>query len=363
MILTLSSSIFGTATAWRRRWYARHPLRRSRLSCPVISVGNLRAGGSGKTPVVESLARLLAAEGERPAVLSRGYARLKAADGVTVVSDGAHVISDLDHAGDEPLMLARSLPGVSVLVGPDRYLSGRFAERRLGATVHLLDDGFQHLSLARDIDLLLLDEGDLADRVLPRGRLREPLAAAACADAVLTPSSSDPVLERFRSVVSSRTVFQVHRTLERPHWLSSREPAVLDRTQRFCAVAGIARPERFFEDLRTAGWAIAETVTFRDHHRYTADDIHRIERAARAAGAAGVVTTEKDAVRLENLVQPDLQVAVFPLTARIEPAEFVDWLRGRLQAARLRPTDAGVPLPSTAHEPWSARSEVRGSER
>ena len=132
------------------------PSRRRRLSQPVVSVGNLRVGGSGKTPIVAHIARLLLERGERPAILTRGYARRCRPDGVTVVSDGTTILAGIESAGDEPLMLARALPGVPVLVGANRYLSGRLAEERFGATVHLLDDGFQHLELARDVDLLLV---------------------------------------------------------------------------------------------------------------------------------------------------------------------------------------------------------------
>ena len=186
MILSAASSLYGAIAVQRRQWYARDATRAKRLCRPVISVGNLRVGGSGKTPTVAHLARLLLTAGERPSILSRGYARRIPADGVTVVSDGDRILSDVDHAGDEPLMLARMLPGVPVLVGPDRYLSGRFGEERLGVTVHLLDDGFQHVALFRDVDLLLVDADDLTDAVLPAGRLREPLSVARAADAVLT---------------------------------------------------------------------------------------------------------------------------------------------------------------------------------
>ena len=150
MIETLSAA-YSAAAAWRRQWYARDPSRRRTLTRPVVSVGNLRVGGTGKTPTVEYLARLLVANGERPVILTRGYARRRPLDGVTIVSDGTAIRADLDTAGDEPLMLARALPGVPVLVGADRHLSGRLAERRFGATVHLLDDGFQHVALARGV--------------------------------------------------------------------------------------------------------------------------------------------------------------------------------------------------------------------
>src|SRR5262249_45523942 len=152
---------------WRRRWYARDPARTRRLVRPVVSVGNLRVGGSGKTPGVAHLARLLVERGERPALLMRGYAGARKAPGVTVVSNTQHLLADVAAAGDEAYMLARSLPGVPVLVGADRYLSGSHAEREFDVTVHLLDDGFQHLRLTRQVDLLLVDPGDLKDRVLP----------------------------------------------------------------------------------------------------------------------------------------------------------------------------------------------------
>ena len=174
-MLRALSTAYGAVVAWRRARYAHNPSRQRALNRPVISVGNLRVGGSGKTPAVDYIARLLLAAGERPAILTRGYARKRVQEGVTVVSDGARVLGDLAASGDEPLMLARGLPGVRVLVCADRYLAGVLAERRLDATVHMLDDGFQHLDLARDVDLLVVGEEDLDERPLPEGRLREPM--------------------------------------------------------------------------------------------------------------------------------------------------------------------------------------------
>ena len=157
--LSAASSLYGAVASRRRAWYVRSPDRQRRLRQPVISVGNLSVGGSGKTPVVAHLARMLQAFGERPAILSRGYGRRVQDDGVTVVSDGTQVRADFDHAGDEPLMLARALPGVPVVVASERHLAGRLAESQLGATVHLLDDGFQHVQLWRDINLLVKSKG------------------------------------------------------------------------------------------------------------------------------------------------------------------------------------------------------------
>jgi tetraacyldisaccharide 4'-kinase len=196
LIVNLLSSLYGAAASWRREWYARDPARVRRLSRPVISVGNLSVGGSGKTPIVAWLARRLLDLGERPAILSRGYGRRDAADGVTVVSDGVEIRAALRAAGDEPLMLARHLPGVPVVVAADRFLAGLLAERELGATLHVLDDGFQHVKLWRDLDLLLVQEADLSDRVLPAGRLREPLRNASRADALLVPAADPDVPHR-----------------------------------------------------------------------------------------------------------------------------------------------------------------------
>lgn len=155
-MLTIASHLYALGARVRRRTLSRSDAQR-RLDWPVVSVGNLSVGGSGKTPLVAYIARLLEDAGERPAILSRGYARTRPEDGVTVVSDGIRLRADIERAGDEPLMLSRALPRVPVLVSADCYLAGRLAELRLGATVHLLDDGFQHMVLARTVNLLVLD--------------------------------------------------------------------------------------------------------------------------------------------------------------------------------------------------------------
>jgi tetraacyldisaccharide 4'-kinase len=344
VIRSAASSLYG-AIAWQRRqWYARDATRVRTLCRPVISVGNLRVGGSGKTPVVAHLARLLMAAGERPSILSRGYARRVARDGVTVVSDGRQILADIDRAGDEPLMLARMLPEVPVLVGPDRHLSGRFGEERLDVTVHLLDDGFQHVALFRDVDLLLADAADLTDRVLPAGRLREPISAARAADAVLTIEASGERIEELRGALGVPTIFHLRRELGAVRWMS--DTAVLQPSPDapILAVAGIARPQRFFDDLTAAGWHLAGALSFRDHHRYVAADVDRIARAARQARAELIVTTEKDAVRFEAVVpsRDPLPLAVAPMTVTIEPASFGEWLALRLRDARSAPSPRHV---------------------
>jgi tetraacyldisaccharide 4'-kinase len=331
LIVEALSAVYGAAATWRRQWYARRPRR---LQQPVISIGNLRVGGTGKTPAVACIAQLLAHRGERPAVLSRGYARQKPSSDVTIVSTPDAVVSDVAHAGDEPMLLARALPGVPVLVCADRARAGRLAEARFDVTVHLLDDGFQHVQLARDVDLLLVDAGDLEDRVLPAGRLREPLANAHVADAVLVSGTSHAGAGSVARRLGVRDAFAVVRALGAPRALGGSATLGGSASSVF-ALAAIARPERFVDDLRAAGFSVAGTRTFRDHHVFTRADIDAVVRDARRAGAAAVVTTEKDAVRLEGLDLSGMPFLSVPLAMSIEPADaFAAWLSGRLAHIR-----------------------------
>ena len=309
----------------RRRYYERRPHLRRRLSSPVISIGNLTVGGSGKTPLAAEVARILIELGERPAILSRGYARTAPLDGVVVVGDGTEIRSRVEHCGDEPIMLAQMVPNAAVLVASRRYFAGRLAESRLGCTVHVLDDGFQHFDLMRDIDLLVAPEAEDV-RTLPAGRLREPMDAAAAADALLVeePGSADGL----RSVVPA--VFTFRRRLMGPQ---PDRPAF--------AFAGIARPERFYRDLKEAGWELRGSRSFRDHHPYSRRDVEAVVHEARASGAQIILTTEKDAVRLgsdpgitisENL---DLPIVAVPQQTSIDPA-FRPWIAERLRTLRGR---------------------------
>jgi tetraacyldisaccharide 4'-kinase len=327
------SLLYAHLTRARRRFYAARPERRRRLARPVISVGNLSVGGSGKTPVVELLARLVHTIGRRPAVLTRGYGRAEVTDGALVVSDGEALCADLSRAGDEPLMLARNLPGIPVIVSPDRYLAGRLAERRFGCDVHVLDDGFQHLRLARDIDLLLAGDEEI-DRpsVLPGGRLREPLDAARFADALLwTGPARDARTGAERLGLS--IAFEVRRTPGALHGapFGDARPAP---GARIVGLAAIARPRAFIDGLRAAGFDVAVELTWPDHHRFTPRDIERIQGAVAASGASGVVTTEKDMVRLLPYRPLSFPVAWQRLDVRIEPAEaFAAWIAERLLEA------------------------------
>jgi tetraacyldisaccharide 4'-kinase len=302
------------------------------LARPVISVGNLSVGGRGKTPVCALVAQLLVDAGERPAILTRGYGRKLVADGVTVVSNGQEIVGSLDESGDEPLMLAHAVPRAVVLVAEQRAIAGTLAETAFGCTVHILDDGFQHHQLKRDIDIVLVAEDDLTDRVLPFGRLREPLDALDDADAVVVAS------EVCRAACSAgrpnRRIFQLDQHLGEPvslgvdtGWMKSKPPVV--------AAAGIAGPDRFFDSLKGAGWTVTDAIAFADHHRFNAGDIRRVGEAIIRTGAAGLVTTTKDAMRLAPFAPLPFAAAHVPLETQVTPGdEFRFWLLTALAEAR-----------------------------
>ena len=350
-------AVYGRVADLRRQWYARHPERRRTLAVPVISVGNLVVGGSGKTPVTAALAQLLLKSGERPAILSRGYRRRTRPDDVVVVSDGTSVLASVRESGDEPQMLARSLHGVPVVVCARRYRAGELAVSRFGSTVLVLDDGFQHLELARDVDLLIVSPDDLHEEVLPAGSLREPLDAGRMADAVLVSAAGDEA-QRVANAIGVAPVFSVApryeparevpgdpiesppsllRSYGEPSRAPSPEPRAPSPGSRVVAVAGIARPQRFFDALRTLGWELADQVVFPDHHWFDDRDVARVEKAARAAGAAAVMTTEKDATRLGE-VKRTMPWWYVPLRVTLTPEDqFADWIAGRLRVARGAP--------------------------
>ena len=329
------SELYGRVTELRRSWYGARPYRVRQLDRPVISVGNVVVGGSGKTPVVAAIAKLLAAAGERPAILSRGYGRLEPADGVVVVSDGERLRASAGQAGDEPYMLAQALRGVPVFVCPDRYLAGRLAECRFGCTVHLLDDGFQHVQLGRDVDLVVVERSHLDERLLPFGPLREPITAARVADALLVAGSDDD-RNAIAATIGVETVFQLVPRYRAPRVLGAADGNELALSgRRVVAVAGIARPQRFVAALRDMGCDVVRQMMFRDHHWFSSRDTDAIGRAAVESGADVIMTTEKDAVRLNSV--GTLVWGVLPLELVIEPPDrFSAWLAGRLAAARRR---------------------------
>lgn len=338
MNVSVLSDLYGALAAKRRRWYHRRPEARRQLARPVVSVGALTVGGSGKTPVVGYVAELLLANGERPAVLSRGYRRTRPVDGVVVVRDPCAIRAGLAEAGDEPLMLARRLSGTSVLVSEDRYLAGRLAETRFDASVHLLDDGFQHLSLNRDVDLVVIGEADVDEsHTLPTGRLRERTETVRLADALVVEAKSMESATAIGKRLGVTTVFRLNRQLGAPRDAGS-DPdtaAPVALGARVLAVVGIARPTAFIADLRRAGYDVAATFEVQDHHAFSAHDVAEIMRRAESTGVDWVITTEKDMVRLVPHAPFGFPLVWVPLTVTIEPADgFRDWLITSLMTAR-----------------------------
>jgi len=276
-------------------------------------------GGTGKTPVVAAIAQWLIGAGQRPSILSRGYGREDAADGVVVIDRDTMV----GQAGDEPLMLSRQVAGAIVCVSPDRYLGGVLAEK-LGCTVHVLDDGFQHIELARDLDILVTTVGEIPNgRVIPRGRLREPQDAAARAHFLVVTDATAGAASAEAWALGISQACGARRTLGAPAAIRDQGSGIGDqgsgiRDCKVLAVAGIANPERFVTSLREAGHNVVDSMIFADHHRYSPKDLLAIESKMRGTGADAVFTTDKDAVRFESLA-PSFPIYRVPLMVEFDP--------------------------------------------
>jgi tetraacyldisaccharide 4'-kinase len=321
------ASAFGAAAALRRAAYERGLLPRSRLAGAVVSVGNIGVGGSGKTPVVRRVAEILRDAGAPVCVLSRGYGG-RFRGGALVVSDGRDVLAGAEEAGDEPVMLARALPGVVVAVGPRRDVVGRAVEARFGRRVHVLDDGFQHLRLLRDLDLVCVDVADPGDLPMPAGRLRERPRALSRASLVLLTrieAATEDELRRLEALLGVERTLRVSRRVvgfRAPDGSPAPSPA------RAFLLAAIARPERLETDVAAQGTAVVGRAFFRDHHRFAAAEVAAVAAQAAAAGADAIVTTAKDAVRLPPPPPGAPPVVVLEIAAFFETGETT--LRERL---------------------------------
>ncbi len=306
-----------------REWlYARGVLRSRSLACPVVSIGNLTVGGTGKTPAVELAVRTLAELGHHPAVVSRGYGRQ--GKGVQIVADTASIRLDAEEAGDEPFLLARRLPGVPVVVGANRYEASRAAVERFGVTAVVLDDGFQHRTLAKSLEIVMArsDHPWGNGRLLPGGPLREPLTALARADLVIAVGArrASEAAEVAAAAATHAPGTPVLRAAHAPAecWESASMRSVGVETlrgARLLAFAGIAAPESFRRTLQGAGARLANLVSFADHHWYTRGNLARLDEQAGKAGVDGLVTTEKDWVRLRRL--PPIKHPVFVLSVTL----------------------------------------------
>ncbi len=298
-----------------------------RLGAPVVSIGNLSTGGAGKTLLTIALARALSGRGLRVDVLSRGYGRRSALPRRVALGGTA------EDFGDEPLVIAREA-GVPVYVAAQRYQAGHLAERESDAApdLHLLDDGFQHRQLRRDVDILLVTGSDLQDRLLPAGNLREPLESMRRASVVALTVPEAPIVEqtlRGRSLWQG-PVWRLHRRMQ--------VPAIDGPVVAFC---GIARPEQFFAGLESTGLHVASRIAFADHQRYVQHDLDCVLDAARTTRAVALITTEKDRVRLVPLlssIPASLPLETAGLRIEIEDEDAaVEWLLRLLPLVRPLP--------------------------
>jgi tetraacyldisaccharide 4'-kinase len=313
--MNLLSSLFGLGVQARNALYDHGTLRARRLQGPVISIGNLSVGGSGKTPFVILLGELLKARGLKFDILSRGYGRQTR--GVALVDPGG---SARDF-GDEPLLIVRRLQ-VPLIVGEDRYAAGIFAEANFGPQLHVLDDGFQHRALARDFDIVLVTPDDARDRLLPTGRLREPLSSLRRADAVVLTGGASA--ENFP--VNGKLVWRVRRSI-----------LAKDVPPRPLAFCGIARPQSFLLQLRTAGIEPVAEAIYRDHHAYTEQDIRQLLELKNKSEAGGFVTTEKDVINLDGYFSALEPLAVVPVKMELaDSARAVDTMLRRIEERRHR---------------------------
>jgi len=316
LMLTPVAWLYSLALRLRALLYRSGIFKTYRLPRPVVSIGNITVGGTGKTPVTAYIARLLLDQGYTVAVLSRGYGG--ALEGqASVVSDGATIMLSARECGDEPYLLASTVPGLMVVIGTDRFVAGQLAMQQLAPDIFLLDDGFQHLRLHRDLNILLLDFSRPFGNnlTLPAGLLREPSSALRRADLVIftrAPGKAPlPVdTQQIPACISSHTIVDLLP-------LGSHTPVDLSSCagQKVLAFAGIADPDSFFIGLRDLGLDLVKGIAFPDHVVYTKDRCVEIAEAMRTSGATVVVTTEKDGVKLKGLPQ---ELTARTLLARLE---------------------------------------------
>jgi tetraacyldisaccharide 4'-kinase len=337
------SPVYSAAMRLRAFLYAQGIFTQHRFPALVISVGNLTLGGTGKTPLVQYITKKLLQYGLKPAILSRGYGG-RARARINIVSDGRNILLDAASSGDEPRLLAENLPGVPVLTGNKRTMTGRHAVNKLGANVLVLDDGFQHLRVQRDIDLVLFHADTLlsTNRVLPGGDLREPPTALQRAHGYiitgLTPDNSKRA-QTFQQVLK-------HQFPDKPIFTAHYQPAAVLKKGLaqsvsiipalemvgvpVCGFCGIANPESFEQLLIQGEYNIVGFHTFRDHHPYAKQDIQELSEHARKIGAAALITTAKDFVKLKPLFPSDVPILSLEIETNIDRA-FDDFLIHRIQ--------------------------------
>ncbi len=327
--------LYGAMMRKRAAWYRSGIMESHALPVPVVSIGNLTMGGTGKTPMTIYVAGLLKGAGHRPAIISRGYGG-KAKEAVNLVSDGVRCLLDADQAGDEPRLMAETLPGVIVATGVKRSIAADFAVRELGADIIVLDDGFQHLGLQRDLDLVLFKAPLFMGngRVFPGGDLREAVDALARADGFVITGvdrRNRAAVDDFRDFLESdfpgRPVFSAEYRLKS---LTDRQGAVAGPEvfgQKLYGFCGLADPGGFLLTVSDQGVSLFGFSVFPDHHPYTEADLAALVEDAAGYGCDALLTTEKDMVKLKGLSCP---MPIYSLNVELNlPASFADFLLSR----------------------------------
>lgn len=307
IVLPPLSLLYGAVTRTRLSLYRRGTFQTTKLDRPVISIGNITTGGTGKTPLVEYVARIIAARGKKVCILTRGYGR-KDPHLQVIVSDGYGVLASPSEAGDEPYLLATKLAGLSAVISSaDRIAAGREAIKDFGTDCFVLDDGFQHLRIARDLNIVTIDATNPwgGGRLLPHGRLRESMEGMSRADCVVLTrcdqvESVEALREDILRLTKGKPIFESQMRMVRVSPMKNGGDALAPpaRIAAFCAVGN---PGAFFESLRRAGFELGLERSFPDHHVYSQDEIDSVNGAAKDAGAEVLVTTAKDAVKLRTL--------------------------------------------------------------
>jgi len=335
---------------FRNRLYDKKIFAVVKLPCPVISVGNITAGGTGKTPCVIMLARMLQSHGFKPAILSRGYGG-KTTKSVNIVSDGKNILLDSKTAGDEPFLMAQSLRSIPIFVGPQRIKTGVTAINRFGANVLICDDAMQHRQIFRDINLVLLDSPDPLGNghVLPRGKLREPIAGLGRASAFLltradeTPNT-DSINNKLTQIGNIPIFTSIHKLKDVIKGdYSDKWPIAGLKGKKVCAFCGIAKPDSFKKSLLAAQCHILSWDTFPDHHNYSRAELEIIKNKFYNYEADLIITTQKDGMRLQNFAEFLSIIHMMRIEMEITPSResFDNFILDRLAAAVVNPISAG----------------------
>ena len=342
---SLLSFFYGWAVSLHVYLYQRNFFCARSLSCKIVSVGNITLGGTGKTPFVVLIAEMLKGKGWRVAILSRGY-KGKFPGSFQVVSDGEQTFLEASQAGDEPYLLSEKLKGVPVIVGKNRWRSGQYAIDRFQSEILILDDGFQHFPLRRDLNLLLIDSTFPFGNgyLFPRGILREPLSHLGRANAIiLTKTSRNDNLKILKNILKKVAkgipIFQVEYVAGEIRMLRkgiSFPPEYLDG-KKVLAFSGIAQPRSFQQTLHNLNARIVEFAIFPDHHQYRPKELEELAQKARNLGVDALVTTEKDLVRCQGLEQgviPLWGVSIQHLFLGDDLLRFEKFLLSKLSLAR-----------------------------